>query len=122
MRILIADDNHSVRLGVRRILSSQSNHEVCGKAVDGTEALRMAHMLLPDLVLLDVSMPKPGGLETARLLRRELPQIKVVIMSQHDPSYLSSRVIEVGAQGYIDKNRLDSDLVPTIGNIKETHA
>ena|ERR1035438_2003807 len=122
MRILIADDNHSVRQGVRRILSSQSNHEVCGEAGDGAEALRMAHTLLPDLVLLDVSMPEPGGLETARLLRRELPQIKVVIMRQHDPSFLSPRVIEVGAQGCIDKNRLDSDLVATIGKIKETHA
>lgn len=122
MRILIADDNHSVRQGVRRILSSQSNYEVCGEAADGMEALRMAHRLLPDLVLLDVSMPEPGGLETARLLRRELPQIKVVIMSQHDPTYLSARVVDVGAQACIDKNHLDSDLVATIGNIKETHA
>jgi DNA-binding NarL/FixJ family response regulator len=119
MRILIADDSQLVRRGVRRILSSTPNHEVCGEAMDGTETLRMAHMLLPDLILLDVSMPEPGGLETARLLRRELPEIKVLIMSQHDPAYLSPRVTEVGAHGCIDKSRLDSDLVPTIGNIEK---
>ena len=87
--------------------------------MDGTETLRMAHLLLPDLVLLDVSMPGPGGLETARLLRRDLPQIKVVIMSQHDPTYLSHLVTEIGAYGCIDKSRLDSDLVLTIGNIEK---
>jgi DNA-binding NarL/FixJ family response regulator len=120
MRILIADDNHSVRQGVRRILASEPNHEVCGEAADGTEALRMAQLLRPDLVLLDVSMPEPGGLEAARVLRRELPQIKVVIMSQHDPTYLLPRVIEAGALGCVDKSRLDSDLLSTIGNIERT--
>jgi DNA-binding NarL/FixJ family response regulator len=122
MRILIADDNHLVRQGVRRILSSQSNHEVCGEAADGTEALHMAHMLLPDLVLLDVSMPGSGGLQAARILRRELPKVKVVIMSQHDPSYLLSHVIEAGAHGCVDKSRLDSDLAATIANIEGTPA
>ena len=82
MRILIADDNPLVRKGVRRILSSQLNHEVCGEASDGTEVLRLAHMLLPDLVLLDVSMPGSGGLQVARILRRELPHVKIVIVSR----------------------------------------
>ena len=120
MRILIADDNPLVRKGVRRILSSQLNHEVCGEASDGTEVLRLAHMLLPDLVLLDVSMPGSGGLQAARILRRELPQVKVLIMSHHDPNYLLSFVIEAGAHGYVDKSRLDSDLAATIGNIEQT--
>jgi DNA-binding NarL/FixJ family response regulator len=111
-----------VRQGVRRILLSQSNHEVCGEAADGTEALHMAHMLLPDLVLLDVSMPGSGGLQAARILRRELPKVKVVIMSQHDPSYLLSHVIEAGAHGCVDKSRLDSDLAATIANIEGTPA
>ncbi len=121
MRILIADDNHSVRRGVRRILSSGPNYEVCGEAADGTEALSMAHSLLPDLVLLDVSMPEPGGLETARLLRQELPQIKVVIMSHHDPTYLLSQAIKAGADGCVDKSRLDCDLVTAIGSIEDSH-
>ena len=122
MRILIADDNHLVRMGIRRILSSQSNHEVCGEASDGTEVLRLAHVLLPELVLLDVSMPGSGGLQVARILRRDLPQVKVVIMSQHDPSYLSSHVTEAGAHGCIDKSHLDSDLAATIEKIEEPRA
>jgi DNA-binding NarL/FixJ family response regulator len=122
MRILIADDNHLVRKGVRRILSSQPNHEVCGEASDGAEVLRLAHRLLPDLVLLDVNMPGSGGLQVTRILRRELPHVKVVIISQHDPSYLSSHVIEAGAHGCIDKNRLDSDLAATIEDVEQARA
>jgi DNA-binding NarL/FixJ family response regulator len=58
--------------------------------------------------------------EAARILRRELPQVKVLIMSHHDPNYLLSFVIEAGAHGYVDKSRLDSDLAATIGNIEQT--
>jgi|NGEPerStandDraft_6_1074524.scaffolds.fasta_scaffold26575_3 DNA-binding NarL/FixJ family response regulator len=58
--------------------------------------------------------------EAARILRRELPQVKVLIMSHHDPNYLLSFVIEAGVRGYVDKSRLDSDLAATIGNIEQT--
>jgi DNA-binding NarL/FixJ family response regulator len=120
MRILIVDDNERVRRGVRAILTSDANWEVCGEAVDGADALGKARELLPDLILLDVSMPGPSGLETARLLRQELPKAKVMIMSQHDPKQLLPRAIEAGAYACVDKGRLDSDLLTTIQNIEET--
>jgi two-component system, NarL family, response regulator NreC len=120
MRILIADDNERVRRGVRGILSSEANYRVCGEAVDGADALRKARELSPDLILLDVSMPGPDGLETARLLRREMPKVKVIIMSQHDPVQLLPRAIEAGADGCVDKSRLDADLLATIQSIEST--
>lgn len=73
MRILIADDNDIVRRGVRGILARVANWEVCGEARDGSEALRKARELLPDLILLDISMPGTNGLEVARVLREEVP-------------------------------------------------
>ena len=118
MRILIADDNERVRRGVRAILMSDVHCEVCGEAVDGADALRKARELRPDLILLDVSMPGPSGLETARLLRRELPKAKVLIMSQHDAKQLLPQAIEAGAHACIDKSRLHSDLLPTIQSIE----
>jgi DNA-binding NarL/FixJ family response regulator len=96
MRILIADDSDLVRRGVGEILSSETNWEVCGEARDGSEALRKARELLPDLILLDISMPAINGLEVARLLRQEVPKVKILVISQHDPIQLLPRVIEAG--------------------------
>lgn len=117
MRILIADDNEWVRRGVKGILSSDTNCEVCGEAVDGAAAIRMARQLLPDIILLDISMPGLDGLEAARLLQRESSKLKIIIMSQHDPILLGPQVIRAGAQACIDKNRLDIDLLVTINAV-----
>lgn len=117
MRILIADDSDMVRRGVRRILSSEATWEVCGEARDGTEVLLKARELLPDLILLDVSMPGLNGLEVARLLRQEVPEAKILVMSQHDPIVLLPRAVEAGAHACVDKGRLGTVLLPTIKSI-----
>ena len=115
MRILIADDNLLIRQGVQRLLTGEENWQVCGEAKDGAEALEMAQTLLPDLLLLDLSMPgRMGGLDVTRALRQRNPNIKIVIMSQHDPLQLLPRALEAGADGCVDKARLGSDLVPNI--------
>ena len=119
MRILIADDNESVRRGVRELLSSESSWEVCGEAIDGAEALRKARELLPDLILLDISMPDMNGFEAARLLRESLPKLKIIIISQHDPIQLLVGAIDAGAQACVDKSLLGTDLVPAIRSIAE---
>ncbi len=113
MRILIADDNDIVRRGVRGILARVANWEVCGEARDGSEALRKARELLPDLILLDISMPGTNGLEVARVLREEVPETKILVISQHDPIQLLPRAIKAGALACLDKSRLDPDLVAT---------
>jgi DNA-binding NarL/FixJ family response regulator len=117
LRILIADDSAVVRRGVIGLLSSEASWEICGEASDGSEALVMARALLPDVILLDVSMPGLNGLEVARRLRKEVPQAKIVVMSQHDPAHLLPGVIAAGGDACIDKSRLAADLVDSIRNL-----
>lgn len=117
MRILIADDNQRVRDGVRALLSSQPNYEVCGEAADGEEALRMAIELRPDLILLDIRMPRKSGLDTARLIRQQLSGTKIIIMSQNDPAALLPIAIEAGAHTCVDKSRLAFDLLTSIRSL-----
>ena len=84
MRILIADDNQLVRRGVAEILSSLAGCNVCGEASNGLEAFQKSQEMRPDLVLLDISMPGTNGLETARLLRQKIPEMKILIITHHD--------------------------------------
>src|ERR1039457_6160362 len=109
MRILIADDNDWVRRGVRNILASMPHWEVCGEAKDGPQAIQRATELLPDLILLDVSMPGLNGLDVARLLREKVPATKILIMSQHDPVLLLPRALEAGAHACVDKGRVRAE-------------
>ena len=118
MRILIVDDNEMVRRGVAALVTSRANWEVCGEAGNGTEALQKAIELSPDLILLDISMPGANGLEVARILRHELPDAKIVIMSQHDPIQLLPRAIAAGADACVDKGSLGTALLPTIEAVR----
>jgi DNA-binding NarL/FixJ family response regulator len=117
MRILIVDDNDLVRHGIARVLASEKDWQVCGEARDGTEAMQKARQLLPNLVLLDISMPGMDGLETARRLRHEHSSVKILILSQHDPAQLLPQALAAGANGCVDKSRVSSDLVRTIKSI-----
>jgi DNA-binding NarL/FixJ family response regulator len=117
MRILIADDNEHVRRGVKAILA-RTPWEVCAEAKDGNEAIQSAADLLPDLVLLDISMPGISGLDVAHQLHETLPAIKIVVMSQHDPGILLPHALEMGAHACVDKGRLVTDLVPTIERVQ----
>ena len=118
MRILIADDNARVRQGITRILACRENWEVCGEAQDGEEVIEKSRDLLPDLILLDISMPLLNGLDAARMLR-QVTSAKILIMSQHDSSVLAPRALAAGADGSLDKARLSTDLIPAIASIFE---
>jgi two-component system response regulator NreC len=107
-----------VRRGVIRLLSDESDWTVCGEARDGSEAIQKARELLPDVILLDISMPDISGLDVARRLRQELPNAKLVVVSQHDSSVMLPLVIKAGCDACLDKSRLATDLVATIKNLR----
>lgn len=117
MRILIADDNEFVRRGISGLLAQEEDWEVCGEARDSADAIQKAGDLRPDLILLDVSMPGTNGLETARAIKEQLPQTKILIISHHDPKQIQPRSLQVGAVGCVDKARLGIDLLPAIRDI-----
>ena len=117
MRVLIADDNELIRRGIAGILSADKDIEICGEAADSIETLKKAEELSPDLILLDVSMPGTNGLNTARVLRQQLPSLKILIISQHDFNQLLPRALEAGAHGCIDKGRIAADLLLTVRSL-----
>lgn len=117
MRVLIADDNQLIRRGIAGLLSGEKDLEVCGEASDSAETLKKAEELRPDLVLLDVSMPGTSGLHTAQRLSERLPALKILIISQHDPTQLLPRSLEAGAHGCIDKGRIATDLLLTVRDL-----
>ncbi|MBV9316147.1 MAG: response regulator, partial [Gammaproteobacteria bacterium] len=122
VRILIADDHELVRRGLRALLAARPAWEVCGEAADGVEAIEKAAQLRPDIVLLDVSMPRLGGLEAASAIRRESPASQILIVSQHDPAEMLPSALEAGARGFLSKSDIGSTLLSTIESIVERPA
>src|SRR5467141_486484 len=114
LRILIVDDYETVRRGVRSLLSSRRDWVVCGEAGDGLEAVDKAKSLRPDVVLMDISMPRMNGVEATKIIRREVPESKVIIVSQNDPAVVSTQAAEIGAGGYVNKADLARDLLPAV--------
>jgi PAS domain S-box-containing protein len=117
LRILLVDDHEPVRRGVRSLLSSHSDWLVCGEAVDGLDAIEKAKALRPNVVLMDISMPRMNGLDATQILRRDMPDSKIVIVSQNDPAIACRQATEVDAAGYVAKSSLSDDLVPTIEKV-----
>jgi PAS domain S-box-containing protein len=115
--ILIVDDHEVVRRGIRSLLSACPEWEICGEAADGLEAVEKAKVLRPDIVLMDVSMPRMDGVEATRILRRDLPKSKVVIVSQNDPAIGRRQAREADAAGYVAKSDLWQALLPTIARL-----
>jgi DNA-binding NarL/FixJ family response regulator len=110
-RILLADDHALVREGLRLILERQPDLEVAAEASDGAEAIDRALHTELDLAVLDVSMPRLTGLQAARHLRAQRPELKVLMLSMHDNEQFFFEALKVGAAGYVLKTAADEDLV-----------
>lgn len=117
-RVLIVDDHRIVREGLRRILSEARDMEFVGEAGTGEEALAMMKQAKPDVVLLDLSMPRQGGLETLRDLRRRFPEVSVLVLSMHSEEQFGPRVLSAGAAGYLTKESAPDQLLHAIRRVR----
>jgi DNA-binding NarL/FixJ family response regulator len=117
LRVLIAEDHQTVREGLKLILQSQSDVEIIGEAADGTAAVESAKRLLPDVVLMDISMPKTSGLRATKLLRECCPQVKILALTRHNDGAYLQEMLRAGASGYVLKQSSSAELLRAIREI-----
>ncbi len=118
-RIILADDHVLLRRGLKGIIEKMSGFEVVGEAGDGLELLKLLHTITPDMVILDISMPNLRGIEAVSRIRKEYPEVKVLMLTMHkDRTYLH-KAIAAGASGYLLKEDADPDLFIAIEKIRQ---
>jgi len=122
LRILLADDHTVLRQGLRLLLERQPGFQVIGEAADGHEAIEMAAAERPDVVVLDLGMPRLNGIEAARQITAKLPATAIVILSMHtDESYLL-QALKAGARAYLLKDSAAADLIAAIRAVSQGKA
>jgi DNA-binding NarL/FixJ family response regulator len=118
-RVLISDDHSFMRRGLRTILESNEQYEVCGEANDGSQTLELAMRLIPDILILDISMPPPNGLEIAGQLRQSLPDTKILMITMHDSEEMLRAAAAAGASGYLLKSDAEELLMVALHHLEE---
>jgi len=119
IRVLIADDHALFRQGVRRLLDGAPELQVVGEAASGHEAQRLVEELAPDIVLLDVSMPGPSGIEVARVIKTTSPRSRVIILTVFTNEEFLFEAIKAGAMGYLLKDSSPEELLRAIRVVAE---
>ncbi len=114
IRVLIVDDHAIVRDGINSLLALASDIEVVGEAANGKEGLEKVGKLLPDVVLMDISMPVMGGLEAIPHICKEFPETKILVLTQYDDKEHVFPAIQAGANGFISKMAASSELATGI--------
>jgi DNA-binding NarL/FixJ family response regulator len=110
-RVLIVDDHAFIRRGVQTILHPFPEWELCGEADNGNDAIRMAHELKPEIIIMDISMPGLNGIEATRAIRKTQPGMKIVLLTLHESADLVRNAFRAGARGYLLKTDAEQELV-----------
>jgi DNA-binding NarL/FixJ family response regulator len=119
IRVLLVDDHGIVREGLRAMLSLNQDIQVVGEAADGREAIDRARSCAPNVVVMDMAMPGMDGLQATKRLTRDFPEVRVLVLSQHDNERYILPVLQAGASGYVLKRSVGAELV---GAIRAVHA
>jgi YesN/AraC family two-component response regulator len=113
VRVLIVDDQDYIRRWLKALLAQEPDIQVCGEAQDGRDAIHMVEKLLPDVVIMDISMPVVDGLQATRVIREFFPKVQVVTVSQYELGHLGD-VLQVGARTHVSKFSICEMLVPAL--------
>ena len=114
IRVMIADDHAILRAGLRMLVNAQADMEVVSEASDGEKAIQTARETKPDVALLDLTMPRVGGMKALQQMARECGEVRVLVLTMHDdPAYLRS-ALAAGASGYLLKRAVDAELIAAI--------
>jgi len=119
INLLIADDHTMFLQGIVSLLQQEPEINIVGKAFNGIEALEIIKKESIDLIILDISMPEMDGIELSKILKREYPEIKILIVSTHSNVKIISRLIRIGVNGYLLKNAEKSELLKAIHSIMQ---
>jgi two-component system response regulator NreC len=114
IRVLIADDHTIVRSGLRLLLEAEPGIEVVGEALDGEEAQRLAELLQPDVVLMDIAMPRVDGVEATRQIKARWPDINILVLTMHRTEEYFFEVLKAGASGYVLKGAETDELIHAV--------
>lgn len=114
IRVLIADDHTIVRSGVRLLLAAEPDIDVVGEALNGREAVTLAESLQPDVILMDITMPKMDGLEATRQIKNSFPDIHVLVLTMHRSDEYFFEMLQAGASGYVLKGAETSELINAV--------
>lgn len=119
VRVLLADDHNLVRTGIKRLLMEERGVEVVAEAKSGEDAITLARETMPEVILMDVSMPGIGGLEATRKLLRINPEFKVIVVSVHVDGPIPARMLEAGAVGYLTKGCEPEEMIRAIRSVEK---
>jgi two-component system NarL family response regulator len=117
--VLIVDDHQVVREGLSALLRNQPDLEVAGEAKDGLEAVEKAREMMPDVILMDISMPRMNGVEATRQIKREFPHIGIVVLTMYDEQDYIFDLVKAGATGYLLKNSDSAQIASAIRAVAE---
>jgi DNA-binding NarL/FixJ family response regulator len=117
IRILVVDDHDVVRAGVKTILATRTDWEVCGEATNGKMAVEMARELKPDLIVMDITMPAMSGLEASREIAKLGLHSRVLVLSMHELHYRVEDLVKMGISGYVLKSDAVRDLIRALDEL-----
>lgn len=119
IRVLLADDHALMRRGIRDLLEGDKEIEVVGEAADGREATQLTQKLKPDVLIMDLTMPELNGLDAIRHIRKDCPEVELLVFSMHDSEELIREVFSAGARGYVLKSDAALYLIDAVRSLAE---
>ena len=119
IKVVLADDHRVVREGLAAILEPQKEIEIVGEARDGGEAVEKARQLLPDVIMMDVSMPGMSGVEATRIIKREMPHIGIIALTMYEDQHYIFDLVRAGATGYLIKDSDSTEIIAAIRAISK---